>query len=98
MSVLLFIYLLAAPGAVSPVGASAPQGRAATPAAVNLAGVRPGKFDRGMAGKLEAYVTDLMRRAQVPGAAVAVVQDGRTVYAKGFGVRELVRPAYGCAI
>jgi CubicO group peptidase (beta-lactamase class C family) len=38
---------------------------------------------------LDLYVAEHMRRAGVPGAAVVIVQNGRTIYAKGFGVREL---------
>jgi CubicO group peptidase (beta-lactamase class C family) len=30
-----------------------------------------------------------MQTFQMPGAAVALVQDNRTVYARGFGVRDL---------
>jgi CubicO group peptidase (beta-lactamase class C family) len=41
--------------------------------------------------QLEAYIADTMKRAQVPGAAVAIVQAGKMVYLKGFGVRELGR-------
>jgi CubicO group peptidase (beta-lactamase class C family) len=38
---------------------------------------------------LDLYVEEVMRRTGVPGAAVMIVQNGRTIYAKGFGVREL---------
>lgn len=38
---------------------------------------------------LDLYVAELMRRAGVPGTAVVIVENGRTIYAKGFGVREL---------
>jgi CubicO group peptidase (beta-lactamase class C family) len=38
---------------------------------------------------LDLYVVEHMRRTGVPGAAVVIVQNGRTIYAKGFGVREL---------
>jgi CubicO group peptidase (beta-lactamase class C family) len=38
---------------------------------------------------LDLSVAELMRRTGVPGAAVVIVQNGRTIYAKGFGVREL---------
>jgi CubicO group peptidase (beta-lactamase class C family) len=38
---------------------------------------------------LDLYVEEMMRRTGVPGAAVVIVQNGRTIYAKGFGVREL---------
>lgn len=37
--------------------------------------------------RLDAVIEDIMRRSNVPGMAVAVVKDGHTVYAKGFGVR-----------
>lgn len=38
--------------------------------------------------KLDGLVDSLMADSGVPGMSVAVVHDGRTVYAKGFGVRE----------
>lgn len=41
---------------------------------------------------LDGVVTDLMQQSGVPGVAVAVVQDGETVFAKGYGVRELGQP------
>ncbi|KZL29927.1 MULTISPECIES: serine hydrolase [Rhodococcus] len=40
-------------------------------------------------GKLDGLANDLMASSGVPGMAVAVVHGGKTVYAKGFGVREL---------
>lgn len=41
---------------------------------------------------LPATVEEVMRRSGLPGAAVAVVHGGRTVFAAGYGVRELGRP------
>jgi CubicO group peptidase (beta-lactamase class C family) len=41
---------------------------------------------------LPTIVQDIMQRSQVPGVAVAVVQHGKTVFAQGFGVRELGKP------
>lgn len=38
---------------------------------------------------LDAYVARAMKGFEVPGIAVAVVKDGRTVLAKGYGVRKL---------
>ena len=35
------------------------------------------------------YIEDAMERWLIPGAAVAIVQDGELVYAEGFGVHEL---------
>jgi CubicO group peptidase (beta-lactamase class C family) len=42
---------------------------------------------------LPAVVEDTLKRSGVPGAAVAVVHGGRTVFAWGFGVRELGKSA-----
>lgn len=41
---------------------------------------------------LPTIVQDIMQRSQVPGVAVAVVHHGKTVFAQGFGVRELGKP------
>ena len=46
-----------------------------------------GSVDDAIA-KLDGIVDDLMNSSGIPGMAVAVVHDGETVYAKGFGVRE----------
>ena len=40
----------------------------------------------------DAYVARVLRTFDVPGAAVAVVRDGRILVAKGYGVRALGRP------
>lgn len=50
-----------------------------------------GQIDRAI-GELDALATAIMKRSKVPGMAVAVVRDGRTVYAKGFGVRKVGAP------
>src|SRR5690242_6900280 len=39
--------------------------------------------------KLDGLAEDLMKKAGVPGMAVAVVHGGKTVYAKGFGVKDI---------
>jgi CubicO group peptidase (beta-lactamase class C family) len=41
----------------------------------------------------EAYVAAKLAEAGVPGAAVAVVQNGEVVFQQGFGVREIGQPA-----
>lgn len=46
-----------------------------------------------MAAELGGYIAQAMQRAQVPGAVVAVVQGGRLVYQRAFGVRELGKDA-----
>ncbi|HET7457620.1 MAG TPA: serine hydrolase, partial [Gemmatimonadaceae bacterium] len=42
---------------------------------------------------LDAYAAAAVRDWRVPGLAIAVVKDGRVVFAKGYGVRELGKPA-----
>ena len=49
----------------------------------------PGRVTDDMLADLAAYVQDSLIRWHIPGAAVAVVQNGEIVYAQGFGVREL---------
>jgi CubicO group peptidase (beta-lactamase class C family) len=84
--------LLAMAQIVLPVKGSTIWGGVATQSQVDLAGVKPKTFDAEMIRQLEAYITDLMRRAQVPGASVAIVQNGKAFYMRGFGVRELGKP------
>ena len=60
----------------------------------------PGVVDEDLSGKtalpldgarlkeLEPFIESAREKAHVPGAAVAIVQDGKIVFEKGFGVRE----------
>jgi CubicO group peptidase (beta-lactamase class C family) len=74
---------------------------AAVPAAGEQAGASPaetyatpipaGQIDAAVA-RLDDVVAQVMRRSRVPGMAVAVVRDGKTIYAKGFGVRRAGSP------
>ena len=43
-------------------------------------------------GRLDELAGDLMRKSGIPGMAVAVVHGGKTVYAKGFGVKNATLP------
>src|SRR3954464_1540467 len=59
-----------------------------------LAGCAPGLCTDAAAqatppADLDAYVTRALAAFDTPGAAVAVVKDGRVVLAKGYGVRRL---------
>ena len=54
----------------------------------DLAGVDPLPLTADRLAAFEAYVSDMLAKTGVPGAAVAVVQDGRVVYQQGFGVRD----------
>jgi CubicO group peptidase (beta-lactamase class C family) len=42
---------------------------------------------------IDSTVMRAMKAFQVPGTAVGIVKDGRLVYAKGYGVREVGKPA-----
>jgi CubicO group peptidase (beta-lactamase class C family) len=42
--------------------------------------------------KLDAFIIRALKEYQVPGAAVAVVQDGKAVLLKGYGVRDVTKP------
>src|SRR6266568_288940 len=43
--------------------------------------------------ELDAYTAQAMKDWGAPGLAIAVVKDGRVVFAKGYGVLELGKPA-----
>lgn len=43
--------------------------------------------------EFDAYVAQAVKDWQAPGLAISVVKDGRIVFAKGYGVREVGKPA-----
>jgi CubicO group peptidase (beta-lactamase class C family) len=49
--------------------------------------IPPGRIDDAIT-KVDGLVGDLLKNTGVPGIAVAIVRGGKTVYAKGFGVRD----------
>jgi CubicO group peptidase (beta-lactamase class C family) len=49
--------------------------------------IPPSRIDDAIA-KVDGLVSDLMKSTGIPGMAVAIVRGGKTVYAKGFGVRD----------
>ena len=52
-------------------------------------GKTPHKLDAARLGKIDAFVELAMKELAIPGVSIAIVQDGKVVHAKGFGVREL---------
>jgi CubicO group peptidase (beta-lactamase class C family) len=80
--------IVSAPTVAIPAPTAAPS----APAPADLTKVAPRPFDQAMQAQLAAYITTVMQREQVPGAAVAIVQDGKVVYQQGFGVREKGKP------
>lgn len=56
---------------------------------IDLTGVQAQPFTADMLADLESYIHDIRAFYDVPGAAVAVVQDGQVIYTQGFGVRQM---------
>lgn len=54
---------------------------------VDLRAVTPARVDTAITTELAAFTERMLAQFKVPGAAVAVVQDGKVVYLNGFGVR-----------
>jgi len=66
-----------------------PMADAAVATPVSLAGVDPLPLTAEREAELEAYISRMLAETGVPGASVAVVQNGEVVYQQGFGVRDL---------
>ncbi len=59
----------------------------APPSEVSGLQIPAGRIDDAIA-KVDGLVGDLMKNTGIPGMAVAIVHGGKTVYAKGFGVKD----------
>jgi CubicO group peptidase (beta-lactamase class C family) len=89
LSAILLVLLLASMG-VTPVRGQAPG--PATPQAGSggdLSGVSPLPLTGDRQAEFETYIASMLAKTGVPGAAIAVVQNGEVVYQQGFGVLEL---------
>src|SRR5690606_40545451 len=69
------------------IGSGHVAAQVATPA--SLAGQTPLPFTDDLAADFESYIRAMLEKTHIPGASVAVIQDGKGVYVNGFGVREL---------
>jgi CubicO group peptidase (beta-lactamase class C family) len=58
-------------------------------APIQLAGIKPQALTEAQISELDAYITGQFAQSNIPGAAVAVVQNGEVIYSRGFGVRAL---------
>lgn len=65
----------------------------AAAAAKDLRGVKPLPLTGARRAAFEAYLADALNRFGVPGASIAVVQDGEVAYLGGLGVKEAGRSA-----
>jgi hypothetical protein len=55
----------------------------------SLAGAEPRSFGDAERHAMSDFIRSAMRQLRIPGAAVAIVQNGEIVYAEGFGVRKV---------
>jgi CubicO group peptidase (beta-lactamase class C family) len=55
----------------------------------SLAGISPKQFGEEERAAMSTFVDWAMRQIGAPGIAIAIVQNGETVYAEGFGVRRV---------
>ena len=58
-----------------------------------FAGRTAHKLDAARLQQLATFVEEMRKAYEVPGVAIGIVQDGQVVMARGFGVRELGKPA-----
>lgn len=59
----------------------------------SFAGRTANKLDAPRLAQLQTFVEDARQLLDVPGVGIGIVQDGKVVFAGGFGVRELGKPA-----
>jgi len=59
----------------------------------SFAGKQAKKLDEGEIAALSRYIEDSQEVTGVPGVSVGIVQDGKVVFAGGFGVREFGKPS-----
>lgn len=58
----------------------------------SFAGRKAATLDAARLARISAFVENAMRELKVPGVAVGIIQNGKVVFADGFGVRELGKP------
>lgn len=86
-ALMLGVALTVAPGAALLRAQTIPLELGAIPPQDVIA-LAPDGVDKAVADLPDA-ITDILKRSGVPGAAVAVVHGGQTVFARGFGVRKI---------
>ncbi|WP_210187130.1 serine hydrolase [Kaistia soli] len=81
LGITALLALLAAPVLADPL-----------PPQVSGVAIPAGQIDKAVAS-LDGIAKEILEKSGIPGLAIAVVHGGRTVYAKGFGVRKVGEPA-----
>lgn len=59
----------------------------------SFAGKKANALDKARVAALAKFIEDAQKQLDVPGVALGLVQDGKVVFAGGFGVREKGKPA-----
>src|ERR1700741_2057481 len=77
-------------GAAQPVSSPPSALSDAPPSEVSGLEIPAGRIDDAIA-KVDGLIGDLMKSTGIPGMAVAIVHAGKTLYAKGFGVRDATK-------
>lgn len=80
------------PAGVAQLGAAPPADSSLPPNAVSLVPISKGAVTAAVA-RLDKVIRDVMSRSGVPGLATAVVHDGKVVFSKAYGVRDLTTKA-----
>jgi CubicO group peptidase (beta-lactamase class C family) len=89
-AVVVVLLALVGCGSGQPVSSPPSTLSEAPPNEVSGLDIPPGRIDAAVS-KVDGLVDDLMRKTGVPGMSVAVVRGGKTVYAKGFGVKDATK-------
>jgi CubicO group peptidase (beta-lactamase class C family) len=74
-------------GPAQPASGPPPAVSDAPPNELSGLAIPAGRVDEAVS-KVDGLVGDLMKSTGIPGMAVAIVHDGKTIYAKGFGIRD----------
>jgi CubicO group peptidase (beta-lactamase class C family) len=59
----------------------------------SFAGKKPHALDKERIAKLTKFIEDAQKTLDVPGVALGLVENGKVVFAGGFGVRQVGKPA-----
>jgi len=89
VSAAVVVFLLALTGCApaQPVSNPPPTLSDVPPNEVSGLDIPPGRIDDAVS-KVDGLVGDLMKSSGIPGMSVAIVHGGKTLYAKGFGVKD----------
>ncbi|MFY2861433.1 serine hydrolase [Mycobacterium sp. THU-M104] len=89
-AVVMVFLALTGCGSAQHLTAPSPPVSKVPPAEASGVVIPPGRIGDAVA-KVDGLVADLMKTSGIPGMALAIVHGGKTLYAKGFGVRDASR-------